>query len=219
MPIKPENKHRYPPDWPDIRKRILARAHHRCEHPGCLAVHRQLGFWRDGSWVRLPRALRDAGISKPTTLPCEDGTTIKVIMIVLTIAHLDHTPENCADDNLRAWCQRHHLAYDAEHHARTAYETRRKGMAIADLFEVDWQISDIERKAHELAQRYHRETEFYDRIVCTGPIRHGAIMPASPQESALVTANAIKTRTRLMAEADMHGIPRQVLLNAIKREA
>ena len=33
--------------------------------------------------------------------------------IVLTVAHLDHTPENCDDENLRAMCQRCHLAYDA----------------------------------------------------------------------------------------------------------
>lgn len=45
---------------------------------------------------------------------------LRIIRIVLTIAHLDHQPENCADDNLRAWCQRCHLAYDAQHHAATA---------------------------------------------------------------------------------------------------
>ncbi len=59
---------------------------------------------------------------------------MKIIKIVLTIAHLDHTPENCADDNLRAWCQRHHLAYDQAHHAANAYASRREGKAVADLF-------------------------------------------------------------------------------------
>lgn len=61
---------------------------------------------------------------------------LRIIRIVLTIAHLDHTPENCADDNLRAWCQRCHLAYDAKHHQETAYETRRNGKAITDMFVV-----------------------------------------------------------------------------------
>lgn len=42
--------------------------------------------------------------------------------VVLTIAHLDHTPENCDPDNLRALCQKCHNQYDAKH--RT--ETRRK---------------------------------------------------------------------------------------------
>ena len=58
-----------------------------------------------------------------------------VIRIVLTIAHLDHTPENCQPENLRALCQRCHLAYDAAHHRQTAYRTRRQGRAERDLFD------------------------------------------------------------------------------------
>lgn len=34
-------------------------------------------------------------------------------IVVLTTAHLDHTPENCADDNLAALCQKCHNTYDA----------------------------------------------------------------------------------------------------------
>jgi hypothetical protein len=41
-------------------------------------------------------------------------------VVVLTTAHLDHVPEHCDDANLRAMCQRCHLAYDAELHAATA---------------------------------------------------------------------------------------------------
>ena len=36
------------------------------------------------------------------------------IVIVLTIAHLDHVPENCADENLAALCQRCHNWHDAK---------------------------------------------------------------------------------------------------------
>jgi 5-methylcytosine-specific restriction endonuclease McrA len=39
--------------------------------------------------------------------------------IVLTIAHLDHVPEHCARDNLRALCQRCHNTYDAKHRVQT----------------------------------------------------------------------------------------------------
>ena len=39
--------------------------------------------------------------------------------IVLTVAHLDHTPENCSLDNLRALCQRCHNRYDEEHRKET----------------------------------------------------------------------------------------------------
>jgi len=45
-------------------------------------------------------------------------------MVVLTVAHLDHDPQNCSDENLRALCQRCHLRYDADHHARNAALTR-----------------------------------------------------------------------------------------------
>jgi hypothetical protein len=88
MPIRPENRGRYPAEWKAIRERILERADNRCEgsprYPGC----------RVGN-----------GEPHPVT-----GSRV-----VLTIAHLDHTPENCADDNLRAWCQRCHNTYDAPH--------------------------------------------------------------------------------------------------------
>lgn len=137
MPIKPENRARYPANWPEVRQRILRRALYRCEHDGCRAMHRELGYWLDGTWVPLPRILRDAGHDRAgKVVACSDGRELKIIMIVLTIAHLDHQPENCADDNLRAWCQRHHLAYDAEHHRANAYRTRKDRSCTADMFEA-----------------------------------------------------------------------------------
>lgn len=88
MPIKPENKARYPANWKEIRANILRRADNKCEFCGidnyALTIHRK--------------------------------------RVVLTIAHLDHTPENCAPENLRALCQKCHNQYDAKHRA----ETRRK---------------------------------------------------------------------------------------------
>jgi glyoxylase-like metal-dependent hydrolase (beta-lactamase superfamily II) len=136
MPIKPENKARYPANWKQIRLHILSRAHYRCEHEGCGAEHRSVGYWLDGQFVRLNRVLRDAGYQPGSLIACADGRELKVIRIVLTIAHLDHTPENCAEENLRAWCQRHHLAYDAEHHKRTAYATRKAAAGTLDLFDA-----------------------------------------------------------------------------------
>ena len=107
MPIRPENRDRYPSNWRTIRETILLRAGDRCEgspqYPDCRAQN-----------------------TKPHPVT---GSRV-----VLTIAHLDHTPENCAPENLRALCQRCHLAYDADHHAQTAYQTRREGKAARDLF-------------------------------------------------------------------------------------
>jgi hypothetical protein len=134
MPIKPENKARYPKDWKQVRERILRRALWRCEHPGCEALHRDVGYWRDETFVPMPRSLRDAGYTAGDRVTCSDGSELKLLMIVLTIAHLDHTPENCDESNLRAWCQRHHLRYDAAHHKQTAYATRKAAANTGDLF-------------------------------------------------------------------------------------
>src|SRR5882672_10890213 len=41
-----------------------------------------------------------------------------------------------------------------------------------------------------LALEYHRRTEQFDRSVCTGPVRNGAIMPANAHESALINRHA-----------------------------
>ena len=134
MPIKPENRRRYPKDWPEIRARILRRALWRCEWPGCNALHRDVGWWRGDTFVHMNRALRDAGAKAGDRIACYDGPPIKLILIVLTIAHLDHQPENCADDNLQAWCQRHHLGYDREHHQANAQATRRARANTLEMF-------------------------------------------------------------------------------------
>lgn len=81
MPIRPENKHRYPENWKDIRERILERANYKCEWCGT------------ENYVLHP---------------------VTKAKVILTIAHLDHTPENCNDENLKALCQKCHNSYDAK---------------------------------------------------------------------------------------------------------
>lgn len=54
---------------------------------------------------------------------------------MLTVAHLgDPSPENCADDNLKAMCQRCHLRYDHDLHQRNAAATRRARKQNGELF-------------------------------------------------------------------------------------
>lgn len=98
MPIRLEERGRYPKNWAEISRAVREKAIWKCEW--CQAEH---------------------GKPHPVT-----GSKV-----VLTVAHLDHTPENCTDDNLRALCQRCHLAYDAGHHAKT----RRSRNATGDLFQ------------------------------------------------------------------------------------
>lgn len=140
MPIRPENKARYPKDWKRIADAIRTRAGQRCEgspaYPDCRAPNRTIGYWLDGVFVPMPRALREAGYTKGDKVACNDGTFLKLIEIVLTVAHFDHTPENCGDDNLRAMCQRCHLTYDADHHQQTAYATRKAAANTVDMFDM-----------------------------------------------------------------------------------
>lgn len=149
MPIKPENAHRYPSNWKEIRATVLERAGNKCEE--CGVANYELGGRVDGAWFpALPlgeRRLRLVWPKPGTRALCGIyvgeidgkkrfiGGEARVVRIVLTIAHLDHTPEHCALDNLRAWCQRCHLAYDHEHHMRNAAATRRSRKAAGDLFE------------------------------------------------------------------------------------
>lgn len=44
---------------------------------------------------------------------------IRTIRVVLTVAHLNHTPGDDRDENLAALCQWCHLIYDLEHHERS----------------------------------------------------------------------------------------------------
>lgn len=107
MPIRAENKARYPKDWPEISSRIRARAGNCCEgspaFPDCRVAN---------------------GLPHPMT-----GSRV-----VLTVAHLDHQPESIDDDNLRAWCQRCHNTYDAPMR-RSGIKARKWAvLALADLF-------------------------------------------------------------------------------------
>lgn len=107
-PIRPENRRRYPAEWAAISKRIReGRAGNRCE-------------------------------SVPGAPPCGavhgQRHPITGSVVVLTVAHLDHQPEHCADENLRALCQRCHNRYDQPHRQKNAAGTRRAAKGNRELF-------------------------------------------------------------------------------------
>lgn len=86
-------------------------------------------------------------------------------------------------------------------------------------FEQEWRPTQQESKAAELAERYHRETEAFDRLVCTGPIIKGSIMPNGPHEMAQINRNAIKVRRQILDEAAQHGISAHDMARAISKAA
>lgn len=127
MPIKPENRRRYPPNWKAISLSIRRdRAKGRCECLGeCGVGH---GPGPDIYSREIYREFNEVAMLTPGR--CDAWNTelhpVTGSRVVLTVAHLDHTPENCDPTNLRAMCQRCHLAYDREHHAKTRAENKRR---------------------------------------------------------------------------------------------
>lgn len=102
MPIRPEMRALYPADWRQISLRIRTeRAGDICECDGRCGRHDA----SCGARNRQPHPVTGS-------------------RVVLTVAHLDHDPSHCSDDNLLAMCQRCHLAYDRDHHRQTK-EARR----------------------------------------------------------------------------------------------
>ena len=80
-----------------------------------------------------------------------------------------------------------------------------------------FEITERDQKLYELATRYHTETEAYDRTVCTGPVREGSIMPATPHETAMINRNAIAVRKRITFDAEREGFTREELARAISK--
>ena len=119
MPILMENKDKYPKNWPEISARIRERDGNKCKW--CGAPNHTLIYrpYKDDHWELWPEGMQSEALSL-------DGE--KAIYIVLTTAHLDHNPENCADENLASLCQRCHNRYDAGHRKQTRSKRKYKGM-------------------------------------------------------------------------------------------
>lgn len=137
MPIKPENRARYPDNWKDIRAAILARAGDCCEQckvPNGKRIARGAGPF-NGTFQTDDAEVYDAETGEHiASVRMSEYQVKNMVTIVLTIAHLDHQPENCDPANLRALCQMHHLRHDAAHHAESARETRRARLNNLELF-------------------------------------------------------------------------------------
>lgn len=106
MPIRPENRARYPREWKQIADAVRARAGNRCQWCGV----------RNYRWIVRDHA---GNVSYESTVPPRAGETQEpAVRIILTVAHLDHRPENCERSNLAALCQRCHNRHDALERAR-----------------------------------------------------------------------------------------------------
>lgn len=120
MPIRPEERGRYPLDWAAVSLAVKVAAGWRCECRG------------ECGWTRHVLAheglVFEGGRVVGGDLRCSavhgQRSPFTGSVVVLTTAHLDHTPENLSPENLRAMCQGCHLSYDRERHAETRARTR-----------------------------------------------------------------------------------------------
>lgn len=124
MPIKPENKHRYPKNWKEIRAEIQARSGNKCEI--CGVGNRLMGFrGKDGQFTSFPN---QEYLVSPENHIMPNGT--RVIEIVCTVMHLDHQPENNGEPgnrpNLKFGCQRCHNRYDSNFRLANRQKTKRE---------------------------------------------------------------------------------------------
>lgn len=142
----PCNYANYPANWKtEIRPAILRRAGEvrqgksvvvqaRCEQ--CGAENHSCGYrgvdgaWHDSRHIIdvLERTGQDMFDSDGPLSHCWDGygNPTRPTRIVLTVSHTDHDTTNNRPDNLRALCQRCHLAHDKALHMANARETRRE---------------------------------------------------------------------------------------------
>lgn len=122
MPIRPENRARYPKNWKEIVARVRKRSGGRCE----FIIDNYGGVYsRQPDPQKLPSWRCKAKNKRPHP--------ITKSIVVLTVAHLDHTPENCSMENLRDACQRCHNRYDAPTRRAGIKQRARAKQAISEL--------------------------------------------------------------------------------------
>ena len=134
MPISPENRARYPKNWKtEVVPRIRARSGNQCECMGeCGLVHVNTGSGSSQLDLRPEMVAPNAVRIRCTAVngrnhPCTGS------IVVLTVGHLEHAPEDCRDEVLKHWCQRCHLRYDSAHHQKNARKTRFRKQGQEDL--------------------------------------------------------------------------------------
>lgn len=139
MPIRPENKERYPANWPEISKAIRERAGNKCEKckvsNGAMVKRIKSEDWGpEPVYMTEDGNVRSAIDGQLLGMDYPAAYEANYVKIVLTVAHLDHTPENCDPANLRCWCQRCHNHYDAPMRRAGTASRKRSKAAVGDLF-------------------------------------------------------------------------------------
>lgn len=122
---------KYPKEWKTvIRPAILERAHDCCEECGVknysVGARDVFGEWHNKKDID--------GMNSDCGYHLFKSFNVKIIKIVLTIAHLDNNVKNNDYSNLKALCQKCHLSRDGELHRANARATIEKKKHLQRLF-------------------------------------------------------------------------------------
>jgi len=123
----PMNRKLYPKNWEAIAYEIKVEADWHCEK--CGRPCRQPG-------ESLKSLVERVAIGRLSECERAEEALNFPGRFILTVAHLDHQPENCDRSNLRAWCSVCHLKYDGSQMA-TKRQLKREREGQLNLFGGD----------------------------------------------------------------------------------
>lgn len=111
----PMNRKLYPDNWEAIALAIKTEVNWTCENCGrpCRRPGESDGDLCDRIGTDQPDWFDDLYEYEQHELWGE-VPKLKLTRFTLTVAHLDHRPENCDRSNLRAWCAPCHCRYDLQ---------------------------------------------------------------------------------------------------------
>ena len=85
------------------------------------------------------------------------------------------------------------------------------------MFLCEFKETKNQTMARELAEKYHAETENYDKTVCSAVNRVGEATPGNAQELMLININASRVKDSILKEAERFGISRGDMIKAIRK--
>ena len=117
MPMKREL---YPENWDQIAADVKDKANWTCEE--CDRICRKKGESVLDFAARI-KGKNDKFLDWWVNRTALSDLCAKPQRFTLTVAHLDHNPQNCTKENLKALCSVCHLKYDQEHHRKNRART------------------------------------------------------------------------------------------------
>src|SRR5690606_24615649 len=139
--IMPIGYKKYPSNWKtEIVPKIKARENNRCAFRG--VKNYSVGYrngtefiptWGNEYQDKAGKGELTYKEARDLVKHCNECGDDNLIIIVLTVAHLDHDITNNELSNLKALCQKCHLDYDKEHHRKNRRETISKKKGLVEL--------------------------------------------------------------------------------------